>query len=132
MRVEKDGNALPAQVLEEVADDAPSGRIERRRRLVEDEDARRADERLRDPQPLLHPLRHPVDSAIARAGECDELEQPLSFGSASVGARKPLVEHEYLVRRVPAREAEELGEIAELGPCGARAGARTHDLGPPA
>ena len=44
-------------------------------------------------------------------------------------SREPLVQLEHLVRRVPAGEAEELGEVAERGARGARAGARAGDLG---
>ena len=53
-------SAFP-QVLEQCADRSPARRVERARRLVEQEHGRRADERLRDPEPLLHSLRHRVD-----------------------------------------------------------------------
>src|SRR5207248_10701901 len=43
--------ALAAELLEQDADDTPPGRIEGRRRLVEDEHARRADECLGDAEP---------------------------------------------------------------------------------
>ena len=39
------------------------------------------------------------------------------------------MEGENLVRRVPARKAKELGEVAELTTRGAAAGARAGDLG---
>ena len=42
---------------------------------------------------------------------------------------EPLVEKEHLVGRVPAGEAEQLGEVAELGTGGARSCARAGDLG---
>ena len=60
--------------------------------------------------------------------EGDELEQPLPLGGAAARAGEPLVQPEHLVRRVPPREAEELGEVAELGAGGAGAGARAGDL----
>jgi len=43
--------------------------------------------------------------------------------------RQPLVEGKHLVRRVPARKAEELGEIPELRQGGPTARAGTDDLG---
>ena len=132
MRVEEDGGALASQLLEQDPHDAAPCRVERRRRLVEDEDARRADERLRDAETLLHPLRHAVHPAVASIGEGDELEQPLPLGGTAFGARQPLVEAEHLVGRVPTREAKELGEVAELRPRSARAGTGARDLGPSA
>ena len=125
-------DSLVAQLLEQDADDAAAGGIERRGRLVEDEDARRADERLRDPKPLLHPLGHAVHAPVARVGERDALEQPLPLGGTGIGAGEPLVKDEYLVRRVPARKAEQLGEVAELCTRGAGARTRACDLRPPA
>ena len=83
------------------------------------EHARLADERLRDPEPLLHALRHAVDAAVAGVVERDELEQPPALGGAAARAGEPLVKLEHLVRRVPAGEAEELREVAELGAGGA-------------
>ncbi len=51
----------------------------------------------------------------ARVPEPDELEQLVPLLLAAGGAGEPLVEPEHLVRRVPAREAEELGQVAERG-----------------
>ena len=129
MGVQENGDAAAAQVLEQQADGAPADGVERRGRLVEQEQARLADERLRDPEPLLHALRHPVDTAVGGVGERHELEQAAALGGAATRARKPLVQLEHLVRAVPAREAEELRQIAERRACGARAGARTGNLG---
>ncbi len=123
---------LPAQLLEQDADDAPPGRVEGGGRLVEEEDARRAHEGLRDAEPLLHPLRHAVDTAIGGVGERDELEQPPPLLRTAGGGRELLVERENLVGRVPAGEAEELGEIAELRTRRAGAGARAGHLHPAA
>ena len=102
-----------AQLLEQQAHGAPPDRVERRRRLVEQQQPRLADERLRDPEPLLHPLRHAVDAALRGLRERDELEQARALGGAAARAGEPLVQLEHLVGRVPAGEAEELGEVAE-------------------
>ena len=93
------------------------------------EQPRLADERLRDAEPLLHPLRHAVDAAVGGVGERDELEQPLALRGAAARAAEPLVQLEHLVRRVPAREAEELGEVAELRARGALTRRARRDLG---
>ena len=66
VRVEQDGGAARAQLLEQRPDDAPAGRVERARRLVEQQEPRRADQRLRDPEPLLHALRHRRHPRLAR------------------------------------------------------------------
>ena len=67
MRVEEHRDAAAAQLLEQQAHRAAADRVERRGRLVEQQQARLADERLRDAEPLLHPLRHPVDAACPGA-----------------------------------------------------------------
>ena len=66
---------------------------------------------------------------LARVGEPDELEQLLPLGRAAVGLRQALVELEQLVAGAPVREAEELGEVAELAVRRDRAGGLAADLG---
>ena len=75
VRVQQDRDAAAAQLLEELADDPPAGRVQGARRLVEQEEPRLADQRLGDPEPLLHPLRHRLDPRRARLREADQLEQ---------------------------------------------------------
>src|SRR3954447_147611 len=74
VRVEQNGDTAVTHLLEQYADDSAPGRIERRGRLVEDEHPRQADERLRDPETLLHPLRHAVDPAVTGIVQRPELE----------------------------------------------------------
>ena len=59
-RCEFSSTATPcaAQLLEQPPHGAPAGGVERARRLVEQQQPRAADHRLRDPEPLLHALRH--------------------------------------------------------------------------
>ncbi len=125
VRVEQDGDAAVAQLLEQQADGPAADGVERGGRLVEQQQPRLADQRLRDPEPLLHPLRHAVDAAVGGVCERDELEQPPPLGLAAARAGEPLVQLQHLVRRVPAREAEELREVPERGAGVARAGARS-------
>ena len=129
MRVEQHGDAAAAEVLEQHAHGAAPDRVERRGRLVEQQQARLADERLRDAESLLHALRHAVDAPVGGVGERDELEQPLALRSTAARAGEPLVQLEHLVRRVPAGEAEELCEVAERRARGTRARPRACDLG---
>src|SRR5581483_1635411 len=113
----------------QLADGPPSDRVERARRLVEKEQPRAADERLRDAETLRHPLREALDAPVARVAQRDELEQLRALRGAAGRAGELLVELEHLVRGVPAGEPEELGEVAELRPRGERAGAVAADLG---
>ena len=127
VRVEEDGDAAGAHLLEQLADGAAADGIERARRLVEQQDLRTADERLRDSEPLLHALRHLLDTAVARLGEGDELEQPRTLVAPARGAGKPLVEAEQLLRGHPARKTEELGQVPEARSRLPGAGARPAD-----
>jgi hypothetical protein len=71
-------------------------RIEARRRLVEEEDARAVDEGEREVEPSLHPARVPRDLAIGRIDEADAVQQLL-------GARLPLRLRDALQRRLQAQ-----------------------------
>ncbi len=123
--VEEHRDAAPAQLLEQLAHDAAADRVERARRLVEQEQARRADQRLRDPEPLLHALRHLIDPA-RRARPPSPTSSSSSARSARAAGRagQPLVQGEHLVGGAPAGEAEELGEVAERGARASREPAR--------
>ena len=130
--VEEDADLAAAQLLQHLADRPAARRVERARRLVEQERLRRADQRLGDAEPLLHPLRHRVDPDAGRVAEPDELEQPAAFRIPAGGPGQSLVEAEHLVGRVPAREAEELCEVAERRAGRRRSGRRAADLRPSA
>jgi len=117
VRVQQDGDTALSQLLEQLADGAAAGGIERARRLVEEQEIGRADEGLREAEPLLHALGHRLDRAFRRILQADEAEESLSFRRAAVGAGEALVEGEELDRRVPAWETEELGEISERAAC---------------
>src|SRR6185437_11285776 len=98
------GDAIGAELFEQDANGAAPDGVERGGRLVEEENPRVADERLRDAEALLHPLRHAVDASMRRVGQRDELEQAPALGGASVRAGEPLVQLEHLVGAVPAGE----------------------------
>src|SRR5215218_2026409 len=128
MRVEQHAHAALAQPLEQPADRVPAGGVERAGRLVEQQQPRRADERLREPEPLLHPLRHRPDVAAGDVAELDELEQLAPLRRAARRPDQLLVQPEQLVRGAPVGEAEQLGQVAELRVGGGRAGRAPADL----
>jgi hypothetical protein len=113
MGVEQDGDAPTAQLLQELAHDAAPSWVERARGFVEQQQARRANQRLRDPQSLLHPLRQGLHAPLGRVHETDELEQaqPLSFTAR--GAGETLMQLEHLVGFQPRLEPKELREVAD-------------------
>ena len=73
VRVEQHGDAAVAQRLQQLAHGPPPGRVERAGRLVEQQQPRVADHRLRDPEPLLHALRHRAHAARRDLAEADQL-----------------------------------------------------------
>jgi hypothetical protein len=129
--VEQHGDAAAAQLRQQVAHDPAPDRIQGARRLVEQQQARAADQRLRDPQALLHSLRHGLHTPPALVAEADQPQQLDALGRAAGRARQALVQAQQLVGRRPAGEAEELGQVAERAPRGRRSGWGTaHPHGP--
>jgi hypothetical protein len=126
--VEEHGDAPAAQLLQQCADGAAPGRVQGACGLVQQQQPRAADEGLGDPQPLLHALGHRLDAAVAGVGQPDEVEQLGSLGGAAGGAGQALVQLEQLGGGGPAREAEELGQVAERAPGVERARGRAADL----
>ena len=84
MRVEQHAHAALAQPFQQRADSVPPGGVERARRLVEQQQPRASDERLRQAEPLLHPLRHRSHAALGDVAQLDELEQLAPLGRAAV------------------------------------------------
>src|SRR5439155_1539057 len=129
VRVEQDGDAAAAKLLEQLADGAAPDRIERARRLVQEQERRRADQRLRDAEPLLHALRHLLHAAATRIREADQPQQLVPLVRAAARSGEALVQLQHLVGGIPAREAEELREVAQRAARLARAGGQPADLG---
>jgi hypothetical protein len=86
------------------------------------------DERLSDTEALLHALRHRLHAAPGGLRQPDEREQALALVGRAVRAGEALVQHEQLVGSRPAREAEQLGEVARAPSRGRAAGAMPEDL----
>ena len=78
MRVEEGGDAALSQLLEQLADGAPAGRVERARRLVEKQEIRRADQRLGKAEALCG-----VDLEVAE-GELFGLLGPNGAGKSTL------------------------------------------------
>jgi hypothetical protein len=99
-------HGLPAltQLDQQLAHGPAADRVQGARRLVEQQQRRPPDHRLRDPEPLLHALGHRLDAAVAGVGQADELEQLGPLGRAAGGLRQPLVQAQDLVGARPARK----------------------------
>ena len=67
----------------------PALRVKAGRRLVEEQDPRRVDQRQREVQPALHPARVAADPAVGRLGQPDALEQRVR-ALAPLGRRQAL------------------------------------------
>ena len=129
MRAQHHRDPASSKLPQQVADDAPADRVERARRLVQHQEARRAHERLRDAEPLLHALRHGGDLGVAGVGQAHQLEQLGPLPRAPLGGREVLMEGEQLVRGEPVGESEQLGEVADRRARLGGAGGRALDLG---
>jgi hypothetical protein len=121
MCVEQHRHAAPAELGEQVAHRPPSGRVECARRLVEQQQRRPADERLGEPEALLHALGHRLHAPPGRRPEADQVEQLGTLRGAAVRSGEALVERQQLVGGRPPREAEQLGEVAHRRTGGGRA-----------
>ena len=87
LRGQEDGHALlPRQARDLLPERAAALRVEARRRLVEEEDARPVDEREREVEPALHPARVRPHLAVGGLGETDAREQLLAAAAALVAA----------------------------------------------
>ena len=80
LRRPHDRGAAPGAVLHEPADAPRALRVEIVRRLVHEQDGRIGDERPRDREPLLHPVRVLADGPAGRLRESDVVEELLARG----------------------------------------------------
>src|SRR3954451_2445121 len=83
MTVEQDAHAVVAQLREHITNQSPADRVQRARRLVEQQQSRLTDERLREAESLLHALAHGIDAQRRRLGETDKVEQPRALVRAA-------------------------------------------------
>src|SRR5439155_13866007 len=74
----EDRAALAFQRLDYIADFGHASRVQARRGLVEDEELRLVEERLRDGDALLHPLRELLDPVVRLLGQLDLLRYRLT------------------------------------------------------
>ena len=129
MRAEHHRHLAAAQLAQKVAHHAPADGVERARGLVEHQQPRRAHQRLGDPEPLLHPLRHGGDLHVSRASSRPtSSSSSRALGGAAVRAGEVLVERDQLVGGEPVGEAEQLGEVADRRSRGRRPGRGPLDL----
>ena len=133
VRVQQHRDAAPAQLLEQAADGAPAGGIERARGLVEQERARGVADRA----PARSRAAAACPSTSPRRGRAVASARPTSSSSSARSAAPPpepreaLVQLEQLVGGRPAGEAEQLGEVAGRGACVLAAGRWPHAIAVP-
>ena len=83
------GLARRGELLERRAHGDDAGRVEPVRRLVEEQQARVAQQGGRDAEPLLHPERIGLDAVLRPLAQADELEELLDPRLRRLGARWP-------------------------------------------
>ena len=96
-RRDDDRHALRAQLLEHLPEIAARHGVDSRRRLVEDENLRRVNERAREGELLLHPARERPRAPLHEGPEAAELEELLRSRDARL-----------------LRDAEEIGEESDV------------------
>src|SRR5688572_2813449 len=103
-----------AQLPDQFVETLPDQRIEAGRRLIEEQQARRPQHRLRKSQTLAHALRVCADPLARRMAETYTLQQCSAFG-----ARAPLqrgIELQRLQAAERVREDDVLRKISDLEP----------------
>jgi hypothetical protein len=134
MRVQDHGRSPIARRTDDRADVGATDRIERRRRLVQEDQLRLAEERDAETEPLLHALREVVDGIVGAVGEADLVERlggggrPLARGHAG----KFGVECQDLACPEPGLVAEQFRQVADAGAGRAIANRGAEDLAGPA
>ena len=90
---EEDGHAAGHELADDRPHRAPAARVQPRRRLVEEDDPRVADERHRQVEPAPHAAAVGRGGAVGRVGEVEALEQlvgaPARLGAAEMVAGRP-------------------------------------------
>ena len=112
---DQDRLAHPAQLAQDLAHLDPRARIQARGRLVQDEQLRVVDQRVRQAQPLAHPARERLDVRVALVDEAHDLQQLPDHGAAPrrrhvVAARE---EVEVLPDPQVVVDAVEVGHVAD-------------------
>ena len=119
VRVEDHGRAAIARRPDDGADVGPADRVERRRRLVEQDQLGLAQERHAEPEPLLHALREAADRVVGPVGQPDELEGVVDGAAprAAGGIRASSAwSAQHLAGAQPRLVAEELGQVPDPAP----------------
>ena len=116
VRVEDDrGAAIPGRA-DDGADIRPTDRVERRGRLIEQDQLRVAEQRDAKAEALLHALREPADRVSRAIREPDPIERLVDRGRVARGGQacEPGVQREHLAGRQPRLVPKELGQVADL------------------
>ncbi len=110
---EQHRRSAPAQRLHDLVEAEPERRVEPGGRLVEQQQARLAQQRLRQPQPLAHALGIGPD---APSGGLCQPDRSSSGSTATRGALETGVEAQQLAARQRGVEGDVLGQEADVAP----------------
>ncbi len=89
VRVQEDGRAAIACGADDPPDVGPAHRIERRRRFVEHDELRLAEQGDAEAESLLHALRERPDEVVGSVGQPDRIERGRDLGRRAPAARSP-------------------------------------------
>ena len=112
VRVEQDRGPAVARAPDDGADVGAADGIERGGRLVEHDQARCAQQRDGQPEPLLHALRERPDHVLGSIGEADVLECG-AHRRLPARRQQPQVQLDHLASPQPGLVAERLGQVAD-------------------
>jgi hypothetical protein len=131
VRVEEDGLPLLLELLHHAADLAAADRVHAVGRLVEEDHVGVVQQRLGDPQPLLHALGVGADLGVPPPLQADHLQHLLAAGLPlpAPQAEQLPVEVQEAGAGVVVGEAVVLGEVADLLPDADRAGGLVEQVG---
>src|SRR4030095_1379919 len=85
----EDSTAPPRQIRQELPKPHPLFRIQSRGRLIDDEQLRIIEQRLRNPDALAHTTREPTEIALAGVVQVHELEQRIDALSSGLRVEPP-------------------------------------------
>src|ERR1700752_2160991 len=118
MRIEENRRAAIALRADNVANHPATKRIEPRGRLIEEDQLRLVNQRLRQPDALQHPLRKILEALVAVRRQADQIDHGGDAITQLVcgNARQSAMQLQQLGSRQPFVKTEVFGKEADLAP----------------